>query len=335
MQPIVSVLVPVYGVEKYIEKCSRSLFEQTYENIEYIFIDDCTKDNSMLVLENVLEEYPSRKGNVKIIKHKQNKGLSGARNTGIQFASGKYLMHLDSDDFLDLNVVECLVEEALQKKADIVVCNTKYVFKNRYHTVMQTVDPNPILYVKQLLTYKVSVCVWGKLYKSSLFKDYNIQFVEGLNFGEDYVTSPRVAYYAHKIAHCDNCFYNYVQYNDSSYTIAYKSKNIDDLLKAINLLYEFFENKKDFYLYKESLNIACISNKIKLLVAICLHKKSVGNRLAEICNLYREINIPNEQIPISYKVILWLADLRFYRLLFLYISSGYKLKRIIKSVVHS
>ena len=79
MNCLVSVLVPIYGVEEYIEKCTRSLFEQTYDNIEYVFVDDCTTDNSIIVLRNVLENYPKRKGHVKIVKHAQNKGLSGAK----------------------------------------------------------------------------------------------------------------------------------------------------------------------------------------------------------------------------------------------------------------
>ena len=94
MQKRVSVCIPVYGVEKYIERCARSLFEQTMtDGIEFIFVNDCTKDNSIEILEKVLEEYPHRKEQVKIIHHEKNRGLVAARNTGLEHATGDYIIH--------------------------------------------------------------------------------------------------------------------------------------------------------------------------------------------------------------------------------------------------
>lgn len=95
----ISLLIPVYGVEKYIERCARSLFGQTYQNIEYIFVDDCTKDSSIAVLKKVLDDYPFRKEQVTIIHHNFNKGLSAARNTAFNHATGDYIIHVDSDDY--------------------------------------------------------------------------------------------------------------------------------------------------------------------------------------------------------------------------------------------
>ena len=99
MYPKVSILVPVYKVENFIDKCANSLFVQKYENIEYIFIDDCTPDDSIFRLQKVIEKYPHC--DVHVIKHKSNQGLSSARNTGVQHAKGEYIMHVDSDDYLD------------------------------------------------------------------------------------------------------------------------------------------------------------------------------------------------------------------------------------------
>ena len=100
----VSILVPVYGVEKYIERCARSLFEQTYENLEYIFVNDCTPDKSMEILMRVMEDYPNRKGNVRIFHHEHNRGLSAARNTALDAATSPFVTHVDSDDYLDCDV---------------------------------------------------------------------------------------------------------------------------------------------------------------------------------------------------------------------------------------
>ena len=110
----VSILVPVYGVEKYIERCARSLFEQTYDNIEYIFVDDCTKDRSIVILQKVLEGYPNRKNQVKILHHEKNRGLSAARNTALDASTGDYLMHVDSDDYLRKDAV-LLLQRIIKK----------------------------------------------------------------------------------------------------------------------------------------------------------------------------------------------------------------------------
>lgn len=96
----VSILVPIYGVEQYIERCAKSLFEQTYSEIEYVFVNDCTKDDSIGVLNRVLEKFPQRKLQVRIINHEKNKGLGAARRTAILNANGDYILHVDSDDYI-------------------------------------------------------------------------------------------------------------------------------------------------------------------------------------------------------------------------------------------
>ena len=117
---LVSILVPVYGVEKYIERCARSLFEQTYNNLEYIFVDDCTPDNSIAILKRVMEEYPMRKGQVRILRHERNRGIAAARNTALDAAQGSFLSHVDSDDYLARDAIRLLVNKQVETGADIV-----------------------------------------------------------------------------------------------------------------------------------------------------------------------------------------------------------------------
>lgn len=326
----VSILVPVYKVEKFIEKCSRTLFEQTYESIEYIFVDDCSPDQSIYILKSVLNDYPHRQPNTKIISHKHNKGLSGARNTGLENSDGEYLLFVDSDDYLDRDVVQRLIETAEHGNADIVAYDMKYIFKSSKHVLRQEVSSSPKEYVRQLLTYRAGVTICGKLIKRSLFIDNDIRFVEGLNFGEDYVTSPRVAYYAKRIAHNDSVYYNYVQYNSNSYTISYKSKNIDDLQRCILFLQKFFTTKPDGLTYDQYLKEASQIIKVKLLVAICLNYSKVGYRLAEVANLYNTKDTYKFEMPKQYKLILWLAKHKQFLLMRYYIFIGYKIKQLIK-----
>ena len=104
--PKVSIIIPVYGVEKYIERCARSLFEQTLDDIEYLFIDDCTPDKSVEILKRVLEEYPHRKSQVVIHRMEQNSGQAKVREWGMQNATGEYVIHCDSDDWVDIHMYE-------------------------------------------------------------------------------------------------------------------------------------------------------------------------------------------------------------------------------------
>ena len=116
-QSMVSILVPVYGVEKYIERCAVSLMEQTYEDIEYIFVDDASPDLSVAVLEEVVARYAKRKSMVRVLHHAQNRGLSAARNTAVDAAVGKYMLHVDSDDYLATDAIEKLVRAAENEQA--------------------------------------------------------------------------------------------------------------------------------------------------------------------------------------------------------------------------
>ena len=119
----VSVVVPIYGVEKYIERCARSLFEQTLDDIEFIFVDDCTKDHSICVLEKVLLDYPQRQKQTTIVHHEVNKGLPLARQTGIMMATGDFIAHCDSDDWVDVDVYRQMYDTAINEKADVVICD--------------------------------------------------------------------------------------------------------------------------------------------------------------------------------------------------------------------
>lgn len=110
----VSILVPVYSVEKYIERCARSIFEQTYQNLDIVFVDDCTPDKSIEILRRVLDDYPERKAQTRIIRHEHNQGLAAARNTAVAAATGTFLTHVDSDDWLELDAVEELVKKQVE-----------------------------------------------------------------------------------------------------------------------------------------------------------------------------------------------------------------------------
>ena len=150
--PKVSVIIPVYGVEKYIERCARSLFEQTLDCIEYIFVDDCSPDKSIEILERVADEYRSRlveeQKLVRIERMSKNSGLPNVRRYGIKLATGDFIAHCDSDDWVELDMYQQMYNKAIEEDADVVVCD--YVLTNG-KSVIKTINACHAKSAKQLI----------------------------------------------------------------------------------------------------------------------------------------------------------------------------------------
>lgn len=238
----ISVIIPVYGVERYIEKCARSLFEQTYENIEFIFVNDCTKDKSIDVLQNVLTEYPNRVSQVKILQNEKNFGQSETRKRGILSATGDYMIHCDSDDWVDLDYYEAIAKKAEESDADIICCDYRAEFSNRQKDFIYEDYKHPhdrIRSKKQPMWP-----LWGCAVKSALIRKHNILPPENINMTEDMHMLMRVHYYAETIANMHGPKYHYVCERADSMTNACKVRK--DLLcvqrLSLQQLDEFFES---------------------------------------------------------------------------------------------
>lgn len=328
LNPLISILVPVYRVEKFIVECATSLFEQTYDNIEYIFVDDCSPDSSINLLNNLIDKYPLRKPFVHIIRHEENKGLSATRNTAVRFSHGEYVMHVDSDDYIDFQTVQKCVDTIHLYKADVVVFGYENVFSNKIQVVKNEVPTIAKVYAEKLIQRKCIVCLCGGLYKRSLYFDYNVWAVEGLEMGEDYVTKPRLVYNANKIVSINEALYNYRQTNVESCTNVFKEKHIRDLTLAISVLKDFFQSQVDWDDFKESIRIGALSTKAILLVDWAL-KGNNRNIQDSIASLYKEY-ISLAGLRMQDKIVLWLANHNFFRLLRLFVYIGYYVKYFFK-----
>ena len=119
-KPKLSVIIPVYKAEKFIERCCVSLFEQTLDNIEYIFVDDCSPDNSVNKIREIVARYPEREPMVKILSHSPNRGVSFSRQQGLEAATGEFVIHCDSDDWVDQDMYESAYKAAIDNDADVV-----------------------------------------------------------------------------------------------------------------------------------------------------------------------------------------------------------------------
>nr|WP_315212130.1 glycosyltransferase family 2 protein [uncultured Flavobacterium sp.] len=244
-KPLVSILVPVYGVEKYIEICAISVFEQTYNNLEIIFVNDCTKDRSIEVLRNLIDtSYNWLVPRIKIINHQENSGLAMARNTALDNATGDFVFHLDSDDYLNIDAIELLVEEAINTSADIVFSDTNIIYFNEVTKKANSFVDNNEDYLKSIILRKNNFNVWGNLYKKELYNE--VRFFESVNFGEDYVTLPRVLFFSKKNVYLQKVTYNYLKLNTASYTSSLKEKSIDEIFIGYEKMYDFFKRQNAY-----------------------------------------------------------------------------------------
>lgn len=224
----VSVIVPVYGVERFILKCAKSLFEQTLQEVEYVFIDDATPDQSIRLLESTLMEYPYRKEFVKVIHHSSNKGLPAARNTGLDAVTGEYVFHCDSDDYVEPDMLETLYTKAHSSDADIVWCDWFLTFGNNERYMKQPYCATPGEAVKAMLGGSMKFNVWNKLVKRNLYQKNGIRFPDGHGMGED-MTMILPFVFAKKVEYVPMAFYHYVKTNSGAFTQNHSTKHLEDL----------------------------------------------------------------------------------------------------------
>ena len=225
--PKVSIVVPVYGVEKYIERCARSLFEQTLDDIEYLFIDDCTPDNSIDVLNNVLSEYPHRKSLARVVRMEQNSGQAAVRMRGIKEAKGEYLMFCDSDDWVENQYCGLLYIEAINSNSEIVVCDYSVVDDENNVKVKSEMFPPTISkeeMMKQILHGILSSSLWNKIFKRTLFVDKSIVPPKG-NMGEDMILLLQALFYCNRVIYIKKSLYNYY-FNEKSITKSVSKDNV-------------------------------------------------------------------------------------------------------------
>lgn len=214
----VSIIIPVYNVERYIEHCVRSLMEQTMKDgIEFIFINDCTPDNSMQILERVISDYPERGKQVLIINNSKNIGITETRKKGVEFAKGEYIGWCDSDDWCDKMMFQEMYDLAFKSSSDIVVCDYWNVENGKKIRTKMIPSNSPQEAVKKRYLYSksFSFSLWNQIIKKCLFeKCWNK--VTTTNFGEDTIVLSYIYYYAESIKYIGKPFYYYRKNNENS-----------------------------------------------------------------------------------------------------------------------
>lgn len=257
MEHLISVIVPIYNVEKYLSKCVDSIINQTYKNLEIILVDDGSPDNC----PKICDEYENQDSRIKVI-HKENGGLSDARNAGMKIASGDYIFFVDSDDWISVDTLYRLLDSAEQYGADIAECNIYSVKDNRteeyYSNKFALYDNNYSIMQAYIKDYKIKTVVWNKLYKKDILK--NILFEVG-KYNEDEFFTYRVLSNSERLVHIDYCGYYYIQRGNSIMGENYSLKKLDSLEGFAKRASFVKDNYPDLYFFElNSVTFACINH---------------------------------------------------------------------------
>ena len=245
--PKISVIVPVYNVEKYLKECLESIINQTFKDIEIICINDGSTDNSL----DILNQYAEKDNRIKVITQ-SNQGLSAARNTGIKYANGEYISFIDSDDYIDTSLYETLVKYL---PAEMICFNAQAFGDNFIPEKMQKnliCKINGLAKISDKSIFKTNVYAWNKLFKTDIIKKYNLEFPNGLYFEDfvflwDYMLKIKTAYYLKN----NKAFYYYRQRSTSIMSTCH-SRSIDHLYAWHNL-YERLKTQNILKKHKKSI----------------------------------------------------------------------------------
>ena len=306
----VSVIIPIYKVEAFIERCATTLMEQTLREVEYIFVDDATPDRSILVLEEVIARYPERKEQVRIVHHDINKGLPAARNTGLTLATGEYIFHCDSDDYVEPTMLEELYHAVQTQEADIVWCDWYLTFAENERYMKQPCFGTPMEALKAMLSGGMKFNVWNKLVRRSLYTDNGIEFPSGYGMGED-MTMMMLFAHAQKIAYVPKAYYHYIKTNTNAFSQTYSDKHLVELKHNVQRIINYMQGIYGNDLEKE-LSFLKLDVKFPFLIA---------NNFKRWEEWYPEANryiLQNKYISSRSRYIQWFAAKKQYWLVWIY-----------------
>ena len=293
--PLVSVIVPVYNVEQYLDECLNSICQQTYENLEIIVVEDCSTDNSLNTLIKYLED-----SRVKLIQHEKNSGLSAARNTGIDAAKGDYIMFVDSDDLVHLSLIELCVKYAIVNDADLITYNFKAFedgIKLSPQLDLSNVDNLKVLEQGENY-FNQQHFAWLKFIRTSLVKSKNLYFPIGLYY-EDWPFHWELGLVANKKFHIPAELLLYRQRKTS--ITGSSGKKLLDLFKVHSLVLNLLEQYKAVFLKEK------FANKVKMSqwsVLTRIDKNLLVQALNEVKKIDKILKNKNYKYELNIRILI-------------------------------
>ncbi len=305
----VSILIPFFKVEPYVGRCVESVFSQTYQNIEYVFVNDCTPDKSMEIIHALILKYGFEE-KCKMIVHEKNQGISASRNDCLDNMTGDFFLFIDADDYIDKEMVELLVAEAVKENADISGCGyiEEYPDRNIEFPQRYTNNHDEMMQAITLLTIKG--VMWKLLVRSNIVKEHRneVRFILNRNIVDDYFFCCQIFYYAKRFAGVNRCMYHWIQYNPNNYTHT-TSFAVESQAAAIRLTESFYREKGVYDIVKNQL----LQRKFILKLPLLLDKRCYN--INKWRSLFPESNYVWQTMDFSFgnRVLFRLANSFLYR----------------------
>lgn len=267
--PKISVIVPIYNVERYIKRCVVSLFEQTFKDVEYIFVNDASSDRSVDILIETIKGDPLIEKQIQIIHHPVNLGLGSARKTGVTASHGDYIIHCDSDDWVENNCLEMMYDKAIREGADLVWCDY-YKDTDNSSTVISTSDrPDHPFSIEDVVdgTCSRGMVIWNKLVRRSIYDGDNFIYAENLSMFEDAPLTLQFFIKAKIVAYVNHPLYHYYIREDSLVSMFFctNEKLRIDMLNICYLVVRVLKEYNIQNIDEQAMNRRKINVKIFLL----------------------------------------------------------------------
>ncbi len=277
----ISIIVPIYNAEKFLVECIESLLNQTKQELEFILVNDGSTDQT----EEIIKKYKDKR--IKYFKNK-NQGIGKTRNFGIDKATGKYIMFVDSDDFLEKDACEKLYKKMEQERADVVVCNFyKLEDGNREEVKIQPFSSTTLEEQPQLLL-EINLAPWNKLYRTELLKKHHIRFVETLKY-EDAPFVVEALDKARKISYLDQPLNYYVIHQNSETTV--RDMRVFDIIKIVDQIRTYFQGRENFVKIINMLTVRILTNYT--IQQHMQQDKKIGNQFIEDAFSYLKKEVPD------------------------------------------
>ena len=275
----VSVIVPVYNVENLLAKCLDSLVNQTFDDYEVIVVNDGSPDNS----QKIIDDYSNRFPNIIKPLKKENGGLSSARNYGLKYAEGEYVLYVDSDDYVSNDILEKMYSLAISDNSDIVVCRSYMVCSNNLEEMDKEVL-NTDLYKRYILNRPSAHC---KLVKKEILLHPELAFLEGHHY-EDIAEVPAFCLYAKNISFVDDYLYYYLVREGSIMHNKEYSEKLNDIFDSIDNLTNIFINKNAFDKYKDELEFLYIKHLLHAASLRFLPYEEGSPSINKVCEIMKD-----------------------------------------------
>lgn len=304
----VTILMPIYKVELYLEKALGSIFTQTYPYLDYVFVNNCSPDNSLQVLIDTIQKYRIGKERYMIINHDKNEGIAVSRADCIANAKGDYLLFVDGDDWIENDAVEQMIAATRNGTIDIVGCDFMKDFLSgmtTYHHENYAESCRENLY--RCLNYDIATVLWKLLIRRKLFDNFTI--TPHVDVVEDYIISIKLYYYAKSFASLSKAFYHYVQYNQSRLSLQ-TLWSVNMHIKGVEEVEVFLRTKGLYCDAEQKLLLRKFNIKSNFLTKQLLDYQSYKKTFPEAKGVWRKMGY-----SVKEQIKFWLADHSFYILL--------------------